>query len=330
MRTMRFITMTMLTATVAVVLLATGCASTGTDYTAAPNDARYDFVNSIGIRMVYISPGEYEMGSPHLEWGRRENEELHTVRLTNGYYMGIFEITQDQWNEYLGALGQHKPLRGSSTLAGGDPGFWQTGKAHPVTNVSWYDVMGFCQWLSQREGRNYRLPTEAEWEYAARAGSRDGFPNGTSWNSKLDANIDGVTWRRIYGDVTFNVGRFTPNPWGLYDMSGNVMEWIGDYYCRYDEGGFVVNPAGPDYGCDRVVRGGHFNAITSQTRTAYRQGKPPTVRSNAIGFRVVMDPEGCEIQAPQGACNNCLTIHAVNRPRCIDYAPRPYRQYTGR
>lgn len=306
-----------------VTALLTGCASTDSDFPTAPNDARYDHVNPIGMRFVYISPGEFDMGSPHLELGRRENEEQHTVRLTNGYYIGTFEVTIGQWKQYVKSFNNGY---GAPSASWNDPGFWQTSEDHPVVNVSWYDAMQFCQWLSRIDGRNYRLPTEAEWEYASRGGNDHGWNNGM-YTSRLDDNIDGIGWRQIYGDVTTPVGRFMPNAWGIYDTQGNVMEWIGDYYCRYDEATFQTNPAGPDMGCDRVVRGGHFNADALQSRVAHRQGKPPTVRSNAIGFRVVMDPEGCQVVAPvSSACGNCLTIHAVNKPRCINYAPRPNRQ----
>lgn len=309
------------------VVFGFGCASTDTEFGHAPNDARYDYVNPAGMRFVYVPAGEFEMGSPHLEWGRRNNELQHTVRLTNGYYIGVFEVTVGQFKQFAQAT---RNPGGLTHVAWQNPGFHQSTNDHPVTNVSWHDAMAFCQWLGTMDGMNYRLPTEAEWEYAARGGAASAYSN-AEWNSRLDDNIDGIAWRKIYSDVTTPVGRYSPNAWGLYDTQGNVMEWTGDYYCRYDEATMQVNPVGPPQGCDRVVRGGHFNSYTVQSRSAYRQGKPPTVRSNAIGFRVLIDPPGCAIAVVNnGECGNCLTVHAVNKPRCADYAPRHHRQYSGK
>lgn len=307
-------------AVAAVVSLAfAGCASTDSEFPAAPNDARYDFVNSVGIRMVYVQPGEFNMGSPHLEFGRKLNEDMHTVRITRGYYMGIFEITRGQFEQFA----REMALQGGHNLGQwADPGYYQGSDDNPVVNVSWYDAVAFCQWLSAKEGRNYRLPTEADWEYAGRAGSGKAFDNG-HWTSRLEENIDGIAWRSVYGDVTQHVGRYPPNAWGLYDIHGNVQEWTADFYCAY-EPTFQTNPLGPPGGCDRVVRGGFFNAYPVQSRSAFRIARPPTVRSNAIGFRVVMEAEDCPPGAPMCApppsCDNCLTIHAVDQP-CKDYAP---------
>jgi len=236
--------------------------------------------NSIGMKFVYIEPGSFDMGSPLDEPGRQDRETQHKVTLTQGYYMQTTEVTQGQWRSVMGD--NNNPS-----------GFKECGDRCPVEKVSWDDVQKFIKKLNQKEGVSaYRLPTEAEWEYAARAGTTTPFSLGDGKCLSTDqANYDGRypmpgcpkgEWR----GKTVPVGSFQPNGWGLYDMHGNVWEWCQDWVGKYSEGS-VTNPVGLKNGSVRVVRGGSWFGDAGGCRSAGRDGFRPAGRDDGVGARLV-------------------------------------------
>jgi formylglycine-generating enzyme required for sulfatase activity len=248
------------------------------------------FTNSLDIKMVLLPSATCSMGSPPEEAGRRDNEgPRHEVQLPNGLYLAIHTVTQAQYQKLIG----RNPAR-FDTVHGGGPD-------HPVENVSWEEAVEFCRRLSampaeKAAGRKYRLPTEAEWEYACRAGSETPFAFGLSL-SDSQANFNG---RFPYGgaahgdfaEKTLPVGSFPPNNFGLCDMHGNVWEWCADwlnsdYYGRSPK----RNPQGPEAGSYRVIRGGSWQSHAATCRCAYRNGLSQGSRDRFTGFRVAADVE---------------------------------------
>lgn len=232
---------------------------------AAPRPSQ----NSIGLNLVLIPAGDFVMGSPDDESGRKPDEQQHHVTLARPFYMSACEITQDQYEEVMG----HNPAQAK-------------GSDHPVERVSWFDATEFCRRLSQRENAVYRLPTEAEWEYAARAGNSD------AWCGYRDATRLGEhAWiaTNSGGKGACAVGQKLPNEFGLYDMLGNVAEWCADWLGPY-EGDEVVDPQGPVEGAFRVIRGGSGSNNPNYCRAAIRVfSAEPTHTSNWCGFRVVRE-----------------------------------------
>jgi len=234
--------------------------------------------NSIGMEFVLIQPGRFMMGSPEDEPGRYTGERLHAVNLTNPFYMQTTEVTQDQWKLVMGKNpSSHK----------------RCGDNCPVEQVSWDDVQKFIQKLNQKERMGkYRLPTEAEWEYACRAGSTTAFPNGniTELGCERDDNLDSIGWYcGNSNNMIHPVAQKRPNAWGLHDMIGNVQEWCQDWFgvYPYDE---VTNPKGPPSGSYRVMRGGVWYSPARDCRCASRFGSPPRYRFRHIGFRLCRTP----------------------------------------
>lgn len=228
-------------------------------------------VNSIGMKFVKVPPGTFMMGSPSNEPGRGNDEKRHRVTLTKGFYMQTTEVTQGQWKAVMGS----NPSK-----------FKNCGDDCPVEKVSWNDVRKFIRKLNQREGGNkYRLPTEAEWEYAARAGSTGKFCfSGDNGNLRKYAWYD-----RNSGGKTHPVAQKQPNAWGLYDMHGNVYEWCQDWYGDYPSAS-VTNPTGPSGGSYRVVRGGSWDFYARLCRSAYRYSFTPGGRFSNLGFRLLRNP----------------------------------------
>jgi sulfatase modifying factor 1 len=224
------------------------------------------------IEWVEIPGGSFKMGSPESEMNRKEDELQHEVTLS-AFKMSKYEITFEQYDLFCVATGRAKP---------NDEG-WGRGN-RPVINVSWHDAKAFADWM------HCRLPTEAEWEYAARAGSSSPFNTGTSLNSS-EANFDGNfpyvgSPKSDYVEQTLPVGSFPPNQWGLYDMHGNVWEWCSDLYGDYSNLS-QINPSGVKAGSFRVHRGGSwFNGATI-CRSASRSSCYPERREFNFGFRVV-------------------------------------------
>ena len=239
----------------------------------------------IGMQFVQIPAGSFIMGALmgefilHYgplppEW-RAYDEIQHKVTFSRPFYMQATEVTQGQWKAIMG----NNPSR-----------FKDCGDSYPVENVSWNDCQEFLRRLNEREGVNkYRLPTEAEWEYACRAGTTTPFNTGYSLNSD-SANIGGK-WpmpgnsKSMFRGGTISVGSFLPNSWGLYDMHGNVWEWVQDWYGEYPSGD-IVDTGGPTSGERRSFRGGRWDSDEWHCRSAYRCENDPDRHYH--GFRVVM------------------------------------------
>ncbi len=256
------------------------------------------FTNSIGMTFVYIPPGEFMMGSPENEPGRDSDEKQHKVKLTKGFYMQTTEVTQGQWKAVMGDNPSY---------------FKDCGDDCPAENVSWDDVQEFIKKLNQKEGKTYRLPIEAEWEYACRAGTQTALYTGDIkiLGSNNAPALDGIAWyggnscveysggydcsgwtEKQYGCPkcgTHSVGKKKPNSWGLYDMYGNVWEWCHDWYGDYASGS-VIDPVGPVSGSSRVFRGGSWYDLAQYCRSAGRHGGSPDFRSYNLGFRPVLLP----------------------------------------
>jgi formylglycine-generating enzyme required for sulfatase activity len=229
---------------------------------------------------VFIPPGTFRMGSPTNEVDRDVNEGPQTaVTISRGCWMGKYEVTQ---GEYLAVMGSNP-----SSFTG-DPN-------RPEEQVTWYNATNYCAALTQRErlaGRVatnavYRLPTEAEWEYACRGWTSTRFSYGDDIGY---TNLTNYAWYvDNSGDTTHPVGQKLPNPWGLYDMHGNVWEWCQDWYGDY-AGGIAVDPRGPDTGSLRVIRGGGWSGSARYCRSAFRYFNYPGGKDDYIGFRVVLAP----------------------------------------
>jgi formylglycine-generating enzyme required for sulfatase activity len=234
--------------------------------------------NSLGMEFVYVSPGSFMMGSPSGESDRDGDEKQHRVTLTRGYYMQTTEVTQGQWRKVMGS----KPWSGKKYI--------QENANNAAAYISWNDCQAFIRKLNQMEGANkYRLPTEAEWEYACRAGSSTRFCFGDS-----DGQLGNYAWyrknARDVGDkYAHAVGTKRPNAWGLYDMHGNVREWCQDWSGNYPSGS-VTDPTGPSSGSSRVYRGGSWNGLARNCRSAHRYRYVPGYRYYDLGFRLAFSP----------------------------------------
>jgi len=222
---------------------------------------RGEIAGPFGIEFVQIQPGEFSMGcSPGDSECFDSEKPPHRVRITQGFQMGRYEVTQEQWQAVLGS----------------NPSRFQ-GATLPVEQVSWDDVQGFLQRLNARnDGYRYRLPTEAEWEYAARAGTTDKYAGASALG-------DAAWYDSNSGGTTHPVGQKRPNAWGLYDMLGNVWEWCQDWYGDYSSGA-VDNPTGPSSGSQRIVRGGSWYGLAWLVRVSYRFGVVPGDRDLSFGF----------------------------------------------
>jgi len=240
------------------------------------NDSQ--FINRIGMRFVLIPAGTFMMGSTMTERGRDRDENFHRVTLSHSFYMQTTEVTQDQWQVVM----EDNPSHFSD--CGGDC---------PVEKVSWHDVQRFIHRLNAiDEGNKYRLPTEAEWEYAARAGSKTAFFNGgiQITGCDLDSNLDRIGW--YCGNSSYKTHRVSqkePNSWGLYDMHGNVWEWCYDWYGDYPSHP-LIDPLVPDDGLIRANRGGGHSDFARFCRSANRMRYMPFDRTDDLGFRLVMMP----------------------------------------
>ena len=232
-----------------------------------------DFTNSFGMGFNKILAGTFMMGSPDNEPGREENETLHQVTLTKSYYIQTPEITQGQWKAIMG----NKPSK-----------FKNCGYDCPVECVSWYDIEDFIEKLNKKGEGKYRLPTEAEWEYAARAGTTTPFNSGNSLSvdeAKFNSN----------NETTLPVASFKPNAWGLHDMHGNVLEWVQDTYGDYPSEP-VTDPKGPatdSRGFSMpLYRGGNLYAPAEECRSASRTEYPFSsylYLCGTAGFRLVLE-----------------------------------------
>jgi formylglycine-generating enzyme required for sulfatase activity len=230
-----------------------------------------EFTNSLGMQFRLIPAGKFLMGSPGNEKGRRSDELQHEVILTRPFYLGIYPVTQGEYERVMG----------------GNPSDFK-GDRYPVKCVSWEDAMAYIERLNSIHeeksfGRRYRLPTESEWEYSCRAGSTSAYCFGAE-ESRLG---DYAWYGSNSGSKTHPVGLKRPNAWGLHDMHGNVWEWCSDWYGDYP-GVTVTDPVGPKDGSYRVNRGGGWYLDAAFCRSSYRSWNDPSFRFSFLGFRLAL------------------------------------------
>ena len=241
-----------------------------------------EITNSIGMKLVLIPKGTFQMGSPFEVEGAGNDEEQHQVTISKDYYLGVTEVTQGQYEKVMGtnpSYFQKQVIRKSDS------------SMYPVEQVSWEDAVEFCKRLSElpeekKAGLAYRLPTEAEWEYGCRAGTKTAFSfDESSWS------LGDYAWNSGNSNgQTHPVGEKKPNAWGLYDVHGNVWEWCSDWYGDYPKNA-VTDPVGANEGSDRVLRGGCFNYVAAFCRSAIRDSS--SFRFRYFGFRVALSsPSG--------------------------------------
>ena len=276
------------------------------------------YKNSTGMTFNLVPAGIFTMGSPITEPGREINEIQHQVTLTKSFYIQITEVTNKHWNTLI-----------VSNFLGVNPSTSHTGDAYPVENVNWFEAASFANWLSYDEGlipcyngngtcsgtlgsdftctmvtinatcTGYRLPTEAEWEYAARAGTTTAYANPVSFDGSdtetgdgFNANLAAMGWydwnntNSGYADGSKPVAQKQANRWGLYDMHGSVYEWCQDWYSTYSSDP-VTDPTGPPSGSKRVNRGDYYYNSASYTRSAFRNRGLPGEGGYWLGFRLV-------------------------------------------
>jgi len=219
-----------------------------------------------GMEFVFIKGGCYEMGDTFGS-GNKDEKPSHKV-CVDDFYLGIYEVTQGQWEKVMG----------------NNPSSFKKGNDYPVDRVSWEDVEQFIHRLNSQTGRKYRLPTEAEWEYAARSGGKQEKYAGTNQEGELEEYV----WYVHNSDFqTHPVGQKRPNGLGLYDMLGNVSEWCADWYDEnYYEKSPADNPKGPDSGTYRVLRGVSYLNDWYEVRVSIRAKTTPSTRMNLYGFRL--------------------------------------------
>ena len=319
-----------------MVLVALGSLTVVTAQESNEAGGKKQITNSIGMKLTLIPSGEFKMGSGesaedtaaffNKTYGEnvltadffKDEHPQHRVRITKPFYLGTYHVTRGQFRQFVkdsgyktdaekgvgfkGAFGwdtDKKKFDLNEKYSWRNAGFEQTDE-HPVVNVSWNDAVAFCKWLSKKESKTYRLPTEAEWEYACRAGTTTRYYSGDDpetlakvgnvadaaakaqfpdWKYTIKAN-DGYVF-------TAPVGKFKPNAFGLYDMHGNAWQWCADWYgAEYYAASPVDDPTGPASGNDRVLRGGSWRNGPYITRSALRSGYTPSFRYIGTGFRV--------------------------------------------
>jgi len=252
-------------------------------YLKIPVEQELALANNVKLKMIFIPPGEFQMGSPASEAGRSSNEDQVDVTLTQGFYLGETEVTQAQWSAVMGT----EPWVGKRHI--------KEGPTYPATYITWYDAVAFCVKLTEQDqaagrleqGWRYDLPTEPQWEYACRAGTTTAYYFGDD-----PTQLDEFAW---FGDNAWDTGeRYAhearlkrPNVWDLYDMHGNVWEWVRDGY--QDELPGAIDPVvfkPPGTPGRRVLRGGSLAHPASYVRSASRFGSQPDLRGNDSGFRL--------------------------------------------
>ena len=246
-----------------------------------------DLNASVALDMLWVPAGTFTMGSPTTEAGREASKEQeHNVSLTKGFYLGKYEVTQAQYEAVMGT----NPSEFNATGNGN----------RPVETINWVDAVAFCTQLTAQEqaagrlpaGWAYVLPTESQWEYACRAGTTSAY----SWGASIASSNANYNWDGGANDgndfkQTRDVGQYAANPWGFFDMHGNVWEWTANWYqAAYPTGNPVIDPIGPATGSTRVYRGGSENNAGPVLRSARREDDPPSTRNHHIGFRVVFQP----------------------------------------
>ena len=311
---------------------------------ATQSPVRLVSVNSLGMEFVRVPAGEFMMGSdetvaslqrdfPQLEVKRldelSDEMPLHRVKISRAFDLGKTEVTRAQFEKFLSLSGyipesirdktggygysvshdRHRPEK-ADAFAGRDPAYsWKTpgfdqADHHPVVNVTWHDAMAMANWLTQKEGVTYRLPTEAEWEYACKAGTQTRYPHGndpqslTKWANLFDASAT-PHWQRWQDKAlpgndgyafTSPVASFPPNAFGLHDMVGNAWEWVSDHYEEsYYKTSPATDPLGPDAGHLKVRRGGSWHTWPIYARCSYRNINAPDSRYTLLGMRLLRE-----------------------------------------
>jgi formylglycine-generating enzyme required for sulfatase activity len=295
-------------------------------------DSPSDIVDSIGMTLKLVPAGEFQMGSPNCDPDAPSDETpQHRVRITKSFYLGMCPVTLGQFRRFVEAAGYRTEAEQDGEGGWGldvafgkwtqslkytwrTPGFDQTDE-HPVVTVSWNDANAICAWLSQQEGQTYRLPTEAEWEYACRAGSETRYCFGDDpkrlpsfawfaensgrdvWNSRrvlADSRRDPARYPAEVARQccrSQQVGEKRPNAFGLHDMHGNVWEWCGDWYdAVYYRQSPTGDPRGPDRGAGRALQGGGWYFDSRFARSASRSRGAPEYRISVLGFGVARLP----------------------------------------
>jgi len=262
------------------------------EYGSKPN---YFVKSALDLEMIWVEPGTFMMGSPTTEAERYGPETQHKVTLTQGFYLGKYEVTQEQYKKVMGKNPSH--FKGNKL---------------PVEDVSWNDAVAFCEALTKMELQNnygrddysenkittgsweFNLPTEAQWEYACRAGTTTAY----SWGDSI--TTDNANYYSSGYSQTRDVGLYSANPWGFFDMHGNVFEWTADWYAGYSSGA-QTDPEGPATGASPVIRGGSWSHPGSFLRSASRSLFTPAARYSYIGFRV-----GFQQQASVGSLGSSM------------------------
>jgi formylglycine-generating enzyme required for sulfatase activity len=282
--------------------------------------------DNTSLPILWISPGTFEMGSPVTEQGRKPDESpQHKVTITKGYWLGKTEVTIGQWKAIMGESlrdhvikmikdetvydfgGKQQKLREYMHFDANDPDkiIANEEETLPMYFVSWNDAIAFCQKLTSFErsmnrlpkGYEYTLPTEAQWEYACRAGTTASTYAGSFENSSI--MLDSICWYSGNSEIGYHgkkignslagprkAGEKLPNAWGLFDMSGNLWEWCSDWYTAYNES--AADPSGPLAGSSKVNRGGSWGSGPNDQRSAARAQNPPAEKSAYRGFRVAL------------------------------------------
>ena len=239
----------------------------------AGGDLVADLPGGAEMEFVWIEPGVFQMGSPSSEPDRSSDEgPLHEVEISEGFWLGKYEVTQGEWESVMGS----------------NPSHYTGDDRRPVEQISWNDVQGFIATLNDAAGSDvYRLPTEAEWEYACRAGTQTRWSLGDD-DGDDESLLGNYAW--YYGNNspsgTKVVGQKEPSGWGLYDMHGNVWEWVQDWYGSYNSSR-QVDPQGPSTGSRRVFRGGYFRNLALDVRSAIRHRDSPGGRGSLLGVRLL-------------------------------------------
>jgi formylglycine-generating enzyme len=278
--------------------------------------------NTLGMKFALVQAGEFLMGSPGTDPDAAKSEmPQHKVRISRHYFLGVHPVTVGQFKAFVAATGYQteaetsgqggyrfdagsRAIEQQPAATWKNAGFEQTDE-HPVVNVSWHDAVTFCNWLGKQEKQRYRLPTEAEWEYACRAGTTTRFNTGDAAASlKGRANIADQAFKDRFGAdshwpsedwddgfaFTSPVGKFKPNAWGLCDMPGNVWNWCADWYGdTYYAHSAAADPQGPERGEQRVIRGGCWGRDARYARSACRITCIPVPRSCKVGFRILLE-----------------------------------------
>ncbi|MCD6407682.1 formylglycine-generating enzyme family protein [bacterium] len=277
-----------------------------------------EFKNSVGIEFVLIKKGKFIMGSPENERGRSENEgPQKEIEITRNFYISKYEITNSQFDRFIKETGYN----GKNETDGQFLNYWKNPNARekhqitpecPVVWVSWYSAIRFCNWLSKKEGKKpvyifegkkvimaypydggYRLPTEAEWEYAARAGTTTPFSFGSNPEKlKIYCGREYSSMISSGGlPIVVEVNKGEPNPWGIYNVHGNVCEWVWDWYSPNYKNIKTIDPLGPKKGKMRVVRGGSSFLQWWYRRSTSRMPVDPLTTRYDLGFRIVFNPK---------------------------------------